>query len=462
MAKSGVAGNSSGQYLDSIVALDPNFCQTYRYADTFIIYQPVGSPGPDEVRHARRLLEKGLEMCPSDGHSGSPPVNSWCSSARSFSPTSPEKAAFRAEGAKMLARAAELVSDNENVRWQAMAAAGVFTREGNRDAAISFLERAYHITDDHELKNNIAGKLASPPAKRRQSTDEAPRRKSSTRSGAKITLSFADGGAGARAAVRARLLVPGERGASGMRRKHGPTWAARRIAIAAQSTVLFRARVDHRASSSSSRPRLDMRPASARRAASFFAGGPRRARKKQRPCSSADGSAKVGARGKPRRGRGEACARGSAERNAPSRSSSSTARRSPRSTPDCEAARRWGVASRPALRGGPSASSQRRRSVRATSTAWIRPEGSRFARGSRVLRRPQRPHRSSRNATMTRQIATCAKRADLPCGKFLLRFLRIDAARTGQGTSRSACPRPEKSVVKLSDRSSALSRPRRG
>ena len=47
-----------GQYLDSIVALDPHFCQTYRYADTFIIYQAVGSPGPDEVRHARQLLER--------------------------------------------------------------------------------------------------------------------------------------------------------------------------------------------------------------------------------------------------------------------------------------------------------------------------------------------------------------------------------------------------------------------
>src|SRR4051812_8904718 len=50
-----------GQYLDSIVALDPQFCQPYRYADTFIIFQAVGAPGPDEVRHARRLVEQGVE-----------------------------------------------------------------------------------------------------------------------------------------------------------------------------------------------------------------------------------------------------------------------------------------------------------------------------------------------------------------------------------------------------------------
>src|SRR5690349_3050991 len=40
-----------GQYLDSIVTLDPHFCQTCRYADMFLIYQPVGSPTPDDVRH---------------------------------------------------------------------------------------------------------------------------------------------------------------------------------------------------------------------------------------------------------------------------------------------------------------------------------------------------------------------------------------------------------------------------
>jgi len=164
-----------GQYLDSIVALDPKFCQTYRYADTFIIYQPVGSPGPDEVRHARRLLEKGLEMCPTDGHL-------WLSAGQfmvfigtQFLTDDAEKAAFRAAGAKMLARAAELVSENQNVHWQALAAAGVFTREGNREAAIAFLERVYHITDDEQLKANAASKLA---ALRQEAAVEESKRRS--------------------------------------------------------------------------------------------------------------------------------------------------------------------------------------------------------------------------------------------------------------------------------------------
>jgi tetratricopeptide (TPR) repeat protein len=163
-----------GQYLDSIVALDPNFCQTYRYADTFIVYQPIGSPGPEEVRHARRLLEKGLEMCATDGRL-------WLSAGQfmifigpQFLTDEAEKSAFRAAGAKMLTRAAELVTDNENVQWQALAAAGVFTREGNREAAIAFLERVYHIADDDKLKANISNRLAL--LRQEGALDEARRR----------------------------------------------------------------------------------------------------------------------------------------------------------------------------------------------------------------------------------------------------------------------------------------------
>jgi len=148
-----------GQYLDSIVALDPQFCQTYRYADTFIIYQAEGSPGPDEVRHARKLLERGLEMCPYDGAL-------WLSAGQfmafigtQFLRDEGEKEQLRSEGARTLARAAELASDNPNSQWQATVAAAIFTREGNREAAIAFLERVYSVTDDEELKANIAAKL---------------------------------------------------------------------------------------------------------------------------------------------------------------------------------------------------------------------------------------------------------------------------------------------------------------
>jgi tetratricopeptide (TPR) repeat protein len=150
-----------GDYLDAIIALDPDFCQTYRYADTFIVYQPVGSPAPDDVRHARRVLEKGLSHCPAD-------AILWVSSgqfmafiATQFLTNEEEKSEYRAAGAKVLARAGQLVGRDrdKNLVWQSLAAAGIFTREGNREAAISFLEKAYAVTDDAELREGIAQRL---------------------------------------------------------------------------------------------------------------------------------------------------------------------------------------------------------------------------------------------------------------------------------------------------------------
>ena len=148
-----------GKYLESIALLDPTFCQPYRYADTFIIYQPTGSPGPDEVRTARRLIERGLEACPSDDRL-------WLSGGQFMAFIGPqfltdesEKQELKLAGARALAHAAELSSGNQKAQWQALAAAGIFTREGNREAAIAFLEKAYAVTDDDELKRDIHAKL---------------------------------------------------------------------------------------------------------------------------------------------------------------------------------------------------------------------------------------------------------------------------------------------------------------
>jgi tetratricopeptide (TPR) repeat protein len=150
-----------GNYLDAIIALDPGFCQTYRYADTFIIYQPVGSPTADDVRHARAILEKGLVACSADARLHVSAGQFMAFIATQFLPTEEEKADYRAAGAKVLARAAQLVGRDRdrNLAWQALAAAGIFTREGNREAAISFLEKAYAVTDDAELRDGIAQRL---------------------------------------------------------------------------------------------------------------------------------------------------------------------------------------------------------------------------------------------------------------------------------------------------------------
>lgn len=176
-----------GKYLESIVALDPRFCQTYRYADTFIIFQAVGSPTPDDVRTARRLLEEGLVNCPSDGQL-------WLSAGQfmafigsQFLTDQAEIDEFRARGATVLARSAELSTENRNAQWQALAAAGIFTKEGKREAAISFLERVYAVTDDEELKANVSQKLA---LLRQEATTERAQRRARAFNGIWSALPF--------------------------------------------------------------------------------------------------------------------------------------------------------------------------------------------------------------------------------------------------------------------------------
>jgi hypothetical protein len=163
-----------GKYLESIVALDARFCQTYRYADTFIIFQAVGTPTPDDVRTARRLIEQGLVNCAYDGQLWLSAGQFMAFIATQFLTDAKEVDEFRARGAVVLARAAELSTQNQNAQWQTLAAAGIFTKEGNREAAISFLERVYAVTDDEELKANVAQKLAL--LRREGTVDRAQRR----------------------------------------------------------------------------------------------------------------------------------------------------------------------------------------------------------------------------------------------------------------------------------------------
>jgi hypothetical protein len=163
-----------GAYLESIFALDPRFCHAYRYADTFLVFQPVGNPSLEDVRLARRLVEMGLTNCPSDG-------SLWLSGgqflgflATQFLTDEDEKREFREAGARTLARAAELTSTNEGAQWQSLAAAGLFTREGKREAAIAFLERAYAATDSDSQREEIMRRLTALQAEK--ATEAARRR----------------------------------------------------------------------------------------------------------------------------------------------------------------------------------------------------------------------------------------------------------------------------------------------
>lgn len=148
-------------YLDAIVALDPTLRDVYRFADTLIVYHAVGEPTPELIRRAWRILETGLEMRPGDAQIWLSTGQFMAFIAPQWLPDPEEQAAFRALGARQLARASELAGEDETaVSWHAMAAAGVFTKAGEREAAISYLERAYMVSDSDVMREQIAQRLS--------------------------------------------------------------------------------------------------------------------------------------------------------------------------------------------------------------------------------------------------------------------------------------------------------------
>jgi tetratricopeptide (TPR) repeat protein len=145
--------------LDAINELDPTFRDPYLYADALITLQ-VGATPREEVLKAREILERGVKNRPLDGEV-------WLALGQFVAYVAPgyltdeeERKRWRIEGAKMLARAAELSGPDSDIGWQAIGGAAILARAGERDAAIRFYERALAVTDDEELKKHIADKLA--------------------------------------------------------------------------------------------------------------------------------------------------------------------------------------------------------------------------------------------------------------------------------------------------------------
>ncbi|NUQ77837.1 MAG: hypothetical protein HUU21_30240 [Polyangiaceae bacterium] len=146
--------------LDSINELDPTFRDPYLYADALITLQAGVTPR-EEVLKAREILERGVRHRPLD-------AEVWLSLGQFVAYVAPgsylrdaeEKKRWRIEGAQMLARAAELAGPDSEIGWQAIGGASILARAGQREAAIRFWERALAVTDDEELKQHIAQKLA--------------------------------------------------------------------------------------------------------------------------------------------------------------------------------------------------------------------------------------------------------------------------------------------------------------
>jgi hypothetical protein len=151
-------------FLDSINELEPTFREPYLNADALYTFQGF-EPSHAEVLKAREVMERGTRELPYDGQI-------WLSLGEFVAFIGPgtyltdenEAQAWRIEGARILARAAELGGENANITWHTLGAAGIFHRAGERDAEIRLRLRALAVTDDPELQDRLRrelGKLLS-------------------------------------------------------------------------------------------------------------------------------------------------------------------------------------------------------------------------------------------------------------------------------------------------------------
>jgi tetratricopeptide (TPR) repeat protein len=150
-----------GAYLEAIIELDPQFREPYLLSDTLLTFQAVEVP-LSEVYRARQVLERAVKERPDD-------AMLWLQlgqfmafiAAPSYLKDPAEQERWRVEGARYLARAAELGVADPNIQWQALGGAGILSRAGERDAAIAFIARTL-ATDpkDEELRAKLEGQLA--------------------------------------------------------------------------------------------------------------------------------------------------------------------------------------------------------------------------------------------------------------------------------------------------------------
>jgi tetratricopeptide (TPR) repeat protein len=146
-----------GNYLDTVNALDPKFRDPYRFADTLLTLGSVAAREEDYDK-ARQILERGLRELPHDGelHSTAGQFMAYLAPSRFKDPE--KKKEWRLAGARILARACELVG-NEALPYHCITAADLFTRAGEREATIRFLERVLAVTDDEAVRDLALGHL---------------------------------------------------------------------------------------------------------------------------------------------------------------------------------------------------------------------------------------------------------------------------------------------------------------
>jgi len=147
-------------YVETINELDPTYRDPYLVVDALVTFQ-FGETPMHEIAKTREILEFGARALPNDGEV-------WLSLGQFVTFLAPggyikdpaQIEQWRTDGARYLAKAAELSGKDSNIAWQALAGAGILGKRGDREAQIRFLKRTLAVTDDDELRADVLRRLS--------------------------------------------------------------------------------------------------------------------------------------------------------------------------------------------------------------------------------------------------------------------------------------------------------------
>jgi hypothetical protein len=145
------------KYLDTITTLAPNYERPYLYADTLLTMRPA-PPALEDYLGARRIQERGLEHLPYFTELWSVAGQFAAYLAPPYLPAE-QREEFRQAGARDLARACELASNNENIPYHCIVAARLLSKSGQREAMVRMLSSTLAVNDDPEIRRRALAYL---------------------------------------------------------------------------------------------------------------------------------------------------------------------------------------------------------------------------------------------------------------------------------------------------------------
>ena len=145
------------RYMDAILALDPQFRDVYRYADSILVFKSgVVLAGIEDAKLARAYFERGMRELPYDADIFLRYGQFLAFFGPSYVKDPKELEEWRTTGARAIMKAVELGADAD----ASLSAATILSKSGEREAVWQYLIRAYNIASDQKTKDEIIGRLA--------------------------------------------------------------------------------------------------------------------------------------------------------------------------------------------------------------------------------------------------------------------------------------------------------------